>query len=173
MSRVPLTSFVIPVVAAVVVASLVHAAGQAHQNRIRPREALLLAGQEAAPQRAEPANQERPEQADEPGMRCPMMRGLRGVELHADTPAVLRARSRELDLEEEQVEKLKEIEETARQQAREALTPEQREKLEDDPEGPLSMMQLSRLRMRAMVREREPEGMCPMCLRMMREREEP
>lgn len=101
---------------------------------------------------------------------CPMMAGLKGVELHADSPALLTARADELNLTDEQARELRQIAERAREQAREVLNEEQREELAEAPEGPLSPMQIARMRIKARTGDQEQGQMCPMCLRMMRER---
>lgn len=99
-------------------------------------------------------------------MQCPMMAGLKGLDLFADSPEVLRSRAEGLGLSEKQVEQLEEIEESARLKAREVLTEEQQDQLKETPEGRLSMMELSR--MRAMKMKKDGDGMmCPMCMKMM------
>ena len=100
-----------------------------------------------------------------PAMQCPMMAGLHGLELYADGPAVLLARADELGLTALQKKQLEEIRESARKQAREVLTEEQRGRLKGEPEGPLSPMALSRARM-AKMKDKE-DMMCPMCMKMM------
>lgn len=101
-------------------------------------------------------------------MQCPMMAGLKGINLFADSPAVLLAKAEELKLTDEQLEGLEQIQMSARQQARELLTRRQQEHLKDGPEGPLSLMQLS---MQGMKGGNKSEQMCPMCMKMMRKGE--
>ncbi|QDT16586.1 hypothetical protein CA12_26920 [Alienimonas californiensis] len=103
-------------------------------------------------------------------MMCPMMAGLKGVELHADSPPLLLAQADELGLSEDQRNSLREIAEAARKQAREALTAEQREELGKMPEGPLSPMQIAKQRMRDGKETAEEKPMCPMCMKMMRKK---
>ena len=108
-------------------------------------------------------------------MQCPMMEGLKGVSLFADSPAVLAAQAKKLDLTEEQVQKLRQIEQSTREQARQILNEEQREQLADEPKDRLSMMELCMLRMKGMdmnKTEQQPGGMCPMCAKMMRQMRE-
>ena len=100
-------------------------------------------------------------------MMCPMMAGLKGVELYADSPALLKARAEELGLEQEQKERLEEIAESARQQARDVLNAKQRQQLQQAPEGPLSMMQVAKMRAEA-AGENDSKEMCPMCMQMMK-----
>lgn len=105
-----------------------------------------------------------------PMMMCPMMARLKGVELYADGPALLMARADELDLNEDQARKLRQIVEQGREEARKILTDEQRKQLAEAPEGPLSPMQIARMRMRDQKGDQERGQMCPMCMQMMRER---
>lgn len=101
-----------------------------------------------------------------PTMQCPMMAGLKGFDLFADSPEVLRSRAEALRLSGEQIEQLKEIEESARLKAREVLTREQRGQWTKAPEGRVSIMELSQ--MRAIKMQKNGDGtMCPMCMRMM------
>lgn len=123
-------------------------------------------GQEAERERAgKAASQERP-----PMMQCPMMAGLKDIEMFADSPALLLARAEELNLSDAQRLELEQIEQAARQEAREVFNARQQEKLKDAPDERLPVMELSRMRMKDMKGEGKMEGMCPMCMRMMRER---
>lgn len=128
--------------------------------------AVLRSGAGAqAPQEAQP-EREKPHAK----MQCPMMSGLKGIDLFVDSPAVLQAEAKDLKLTEQQLERLKEIEQSARRQARQLLTEEQRKQLLDRPEGPLSLMELSMSRMKE--KRHMPDGeksgqMCPMCMKMM------
>ena len=103
-------------------------------------------------------------------MMCPMMAGLKGVNLYADSPELVLARDTDLELTEQQRTELEKILETARNKAREALTAQQREQLEQAPEGPLSMMQLAKLLKKNDSSEGESRQMCPMCMKMMQEK---
>ena len=103
-------------------------------------------------------------------MQCPMMAGLEGIDLFADSPAVLQAQKDDLKLTEQPIEQLQQIEQTARRQARELLTEQQQEKLQNSPKAPLSMMELCMMRMPKTGKQ--PEQMCPMCMRMMRMRDQ-
>lgn len=100
-------------------------------------------------------------------MECPMMAGLKGIDLFADSPAVLQADAKNLKLTEQQLEQLSEIEQSARQRARELLTDEQRQQLEESPDAPLSLMELGMRRMKHM-QDGDKGQMCPMCMKMMR-----
>ena len=104
-------------------------------------------------------------------MMCPMMGAMKGISLHADSPALLLGRQDALKLSDEQVKKLKEIAESARRDARQVLTEDQREQLAEAPKGPLSMMEVCQLRMQEMKgKDQESGAMCPMCMKMMKER---
>lgn len=106
-----------------------------------------------------------------PMMQCPMMAGMSGIKMSADSPMLLLSQAEELGLSEEQQKKLDEIANAARQQARKLLTPEQQEKLKGFPEGSLTMMDLCKMRMKKMMAEKKQDGMmCPMCMKMMREK---
>lgn len=106
-------------------------------------------------------------QPDETMMQCPMMAGLKGIDLFGDSPVVLKAKAKDLKLTEQQLDRLKEIEQSARQQARELLTDEQRQQLEPSPDRPLSLMELSMSRMKHMQDGGKPSQMCPMCMKKM------
>lgn len=125
--------------------------------------------QDEESRRDRPERTERPQQSGD-RMMCPMMAGLRGVELHADSPALLAARADELNLTDEQKQQLRDIAKRAREQAREVLDAEQKQQLAEAPEGPLSPMQIARMRMKSGTGDQEKGQMCPMCMRMMRER---
>ena len=101
----------------------------------------------AQAQNADQVEAEQGEPKAKMDMMCPMMAGLKGVELYPDSPALLKARAEELGLEQEQKRRLEEIAESARQQARDVLNAEQRQQLQQAPEGPLSMMQVAKMRM--------------------------
>ena len=97
-------------------------------------------------------------------MNCPMMAGLKGINLFADSPTFLLAQAKDLKLSEQQVEQLEQIQQTARRQARELLTDQQREQLPATAK-PLSMMEICMTRMPKTGQP--PEQMCPMCMKMM------
>ena len=105
-------------------------------------------------------------------MMCPMMSSLKGVELYADSPVLLAAQAEELGLNEEQKKQLEEIAKSAREQARKIMTPEQRKTLEELPEGPLSMMQIAKMRMKGKKGGGDEKMMCPMCMKMMKKMQE-
>jgi hypothetical protein len=101
---------------------------------------------------------------DQPSMmQCPMMAGMRGIQMYSDGPVMLLARAKELGHE---------IEKSARAKARSLLTDEQRGQLKDLPQKRLSMMELSRLQMKKMMATKQADGMCPMCMKMMQQTEE-
>ncbi|MBW3600418.1 MAG: hypothetical protein KY475_24535 [Planctomycetes bacterium] len=79
------------------------------------------------------------------------------------------ARDKDLELTEQQRTQLEKILETARNKTREMLTDQQREQLEQAPEGPLSMMQIAMLLKKDQANEEESGPMCPMCMKMMKE----
>lgn len=118
-------------------------------------------------QRQDRGQQERPQAEGQ--MQCPMMAGLKGVELFADSPAVLLAQAKELKLTEQQVQQLERLEESTRTQVRKLLTEEQRQQLEDAPKDRLSMMELCMHRMQNMPSGQDGQAgpMCPMCKQMM------
>lgn len=114
---------------------------------------------------------DQPDANRESKMQCPMMTGLKDIQLFADGPAVLLSKAGELNLSEDQKQRLQEIQESARDQAREVLNGQQREKLQNVPEERLSLMQISMRHMKERMQDQQQEGrMCPMCMRMMRER---
>lgn len=117
--------------------------------------------------------------ADEPAekaktpdmMQCPMMACMKGMEMYADSPAVLLSQAEELELSDEQKEQLEEIEQSARQQARAVLTAEQQEQVSESPKGLLSMKDLCMMRMKNMTgRGGQKHMMCPMCMKMMKKK---
>ncbi|MAX40123.1 hypothetical protein [Gimesia sp.] len=118
-----------------------------------------------------------PQQADDAAgkskpkmeMSCPMMMGLKGVALYADSPTLLMARAEELELNEAQKKQLEEIARSARKQAREILTAEQRDALKKLPEGRMSMMQIAKMQMKERKSGEDSRMMCPMCRKMMQE----
>jgi hypothetical protein len=126
---------------------------------------------------AQAQDKEKPAQkADEsakPKMQsqCPMMASMKGMKTFADSPAVLLSQAEELGLSEGQKKRLQEIQEQARQDARDVLTIKQQETLKESPKGPLSMMDLGMMRMKKMMRQKEQKGMmCPMCMKMMQKK---
>lgn len=96
-------------------------------------------------------------------------RGVVAGEEHADSPELVLARDKDLELTEQQRTQLEKILETARNKTREMLTDQQREQLEQAPEGPLSMMQIAMLLKKDQANEEESGPMCPMCMKMMKE----
>lgn len=106
----------------------------------------------------------------EPVMRCPMMAGVDHLRLHADSPAVLLARAKELGLTDKQVERLKKVQESARERARAVLTDKQLAGMKGDPSGPLSVPELSRMQ-GSKAKDGGGKGMmCPMCMKMMQKK---
>lgn len=103
-------------------------------------------------------------------MQCPIMDALKSLQLPADAPPVLLAQEESLQLTAEQKQRLQEIAETARRNAREVLNEEQREQLEKAPSGPLSPMQLAhtlKKGQRGQAGGEQGKPMCPMCKKMM------
>lgn len=100
-------------------------------------------------------------------MKCPMMAGMKGVDLYADSPEVLLARAEHLELSKKQKARLEKIATAARRRARRVLTEEQRKEIKNAPHGPLSMMEITKLRMKDKGHEKEKGHMCPMCMKMM------
>ena len=68
-----------------------------------------------------PASQNAEEGQREQMMQCPMMQAMQSLKLPADAPSVLLAQEERLELSEQQKQRLRQIAETARQQARETL----------------------------------------------------
>ena len=99
---------------------------------------------------------------------CPMMTGLTGIKLTADSPPLLMARADELNLTEQQKQQLKRIAEEAQSKATKVLTSEQRSILGDSPDKPMSMMEIAMMRSQKMHGETSGE-MCPMCKKNMDE----
>ena len=118
-------------------------------------------------QRQDRGQRERPQA--EVQMQCPMIAGLKGVELFADSPPVLLAQAEKLELTDDQVQQLERIEESTRQQVRRLLSEEQRQQLQEAPKDRLSMMELCMLRMQDMPAAQDGQAgpMCPMCKQMM------
>ena len=100
-------------------------------------------------------------------MKCPMMAGLAGLSMAADSPVALLARVGELGLDIKQKRQLEEIEASARQQARKILTDEQWEQVKQAPEGSLSITELARMGLKG----KNTDGFCPMCMKMMQAKE--
>ena len=99
---------------------------------------------------------------------CPMMTGLKGIKLTADSPPLLMARADELKLTEQQKRELKSIAEEAQRKATQVLTSEQKSSLGDAPHKPMSMMEIAMMRSSNMHDEKSGE-MCPMCKKKMDE----
>ena len=101
-------------------------------------------------------------------MSCPMKAGLEGIKLHADAPPLLMARVEELNLTESQQTQLAAIGMEAREKAQRILTNQQREQIGDSTE-PMSMMEVAMMRVKKMD-EDSSKKMCPMCMKMMKEK---
>ncbi|EMI17595.1 secreted protein [Rhodopirellula maiorica SM1] len=99
---------------------------------------------------------------------CPMMTGLKGIKLTADSPPLLMARADELKLTEQQKRELKSIAEEAQRKATKVLTSDQQSRLGDAPHKPMSMMEIAMMRSSNMDDEKSGE-MCPMCKKKMDE----
>lgn len=102
-------------------------------------------------------------------MECPMMTGLEGIKLTTDSPPLLMARADELQLTDEQKQKLKAIAQQAQRQAAEVLTPEQRSMLGESDGKAMSMMEIAMMRSQKM-HEGGSDMMCPMCKKKMKEK---
>lgn len=100
-------------------------------------------------------------------MKCPMMAGLGGLSMAADSPVALLARVGELGLDIKQQRQLEEIEASARQQARKILTDKQWEQVKQAPQGRLSIAELARMGLKG----KNTDGCCPMCMAMMQAKE--
>lgn len=98
--------------------------------------------------------------------KCPMMDGLKGIKLVAESPPLLIARAEELKLTEEQKRKLASIAEEAQRNAAAVLTEKQREILGDSAGKSMSMMEIAMMRAEK-SRSDSSEGMCPMCQQKM------
>lgn len=99
-------------------------------------------------------------------MECPMMTGLKGIKLTADSPPLLMARAEELKLTDEQQQKLKAIAQEAQRQATEVLTADQRSMIGESSGKPMSMMEIAMMRSKKMD-DGESGKMCPMCKQKM------
>lgn len=99
-------------------------------------------------------------------MECPMMTGLKGIKLTADSPPLLMARAEELKLTDEQQQKLKAIAQEAQRQATEVLTADQRSMIGKSSGKAMSMMEIAMMRSKKMD-EGESDMMCPMCKQKM------
>lgn len=134
-------------------------------------QAALRAQEEKNKERGQAAAAKQDQKDAKMGMMCPMMHAMKGIRLHADSPALLLGRQDALKLSDQQVEKLKDIAESTRRDARQVLTEDQRQELAEAPQGPLSMMDVCQLRMQEMKgKDQESGAMCPMCMKMMKER---
>lgn len=100
-------------------------------------------------------------------MKCPMMTALKGLEFHADNPALLVSSAGQMKLTDGQLSRLQKLIEDSRAAAREVLTDDQRQQLDEAPEGPMSIMQLSMHRMKHHQTDGTDGQMCPMCREMM------
>ena len=114
---------------------------------------------------------EKPPKSDEtakPMMQCPMMAGMQGLKMYADSPAVLLWEADDLKLTDKQKKRLRKIADSARQKALKLMTPEQQAKLKKLPNEPMSIMDLSMARMKDKMDHNMPHAMmCPMCMQMM------
>lgn len=128
--------------------------------------ALIGVAWQATAQQPRGGKEAQPEQGQM--MQCPMMSAIKSLELQADSPAVLLAMADKLELTQEQKQRLKNLVADTRAQARKILTDNQQQQLAEAPEGSLSMMQLAMLVRDG--RKAEQGQMCPMCMKMMRER---
>lgn len=97
---------------------------------------------------------------------CPMMAGMKGLKLTADSPPLLLARAGELKLTDEQKQELKSIAEEAQRKATMVLTAEQQSMLGESPAKAMSMMEVAMMRSKDM-RGDKSDGMCPMCKKKM------
>lgn len=94
-----------------------------------------------------------------------------------DSPATIRGQAEALGLSEEQVKKLLDIENEARQKAKTVLTEEQIKKMGEIPDKPMAMMEMCQqmsakmmpMMQKMMGSQGGPMMMCPMCpmMRMM------
>ena len=107
--------------------------------------------------------------AEKPMMQCPMMQAMKSIDLHANSPDVLIARAEQLNLSQEQREKLRAISENARRQAQGVLNEGQLQQLEAGKSGPLTPMELVKLvtQEQRQATESGEKTMCPMCEKMM------
>ncbi|WP_345327537.1 hypothetical protein [Novipirellula rosea] len=105
-------------------------------------------------------------QNDKMSMECPMMTGLKGIKLTADSPPLLMARAEELELTDEQQQKLKAIAQEAQRQATEVLTADQRSMIGESSGKAMSMMEIAMMRSKKMDGG-ESDMMCPMCKQKM------
>ncbi len=99
---------------------------------------------------------------------CPMMAGMKGIKLTADSPPLLMARADELKLTDEQKQKLKSIAEEAQRKSTKVLTAQQQSMLGESPGKAMSMMEVAMMRSKGM-KDDKSDGMCPMCQKKMAE----
>ncbi|WP_430453368.1 hypothetical protein [Rhodopirellula europaea] len=97
---------------------------------------------------------------------CPMMAGLKGIKLTADSPPLLMARADELKLTEEQKQELKSIAEEAQRKAAKLLTADQKSMIDKSPDKAMSMMEIAMMRSKGMKGDKSGD-MCPMCMKKM------
>ena len=99
---------------------------------------------------------------------CPMMAGMKGIKLTADSPPLLMARADELQLTDVQKQELKSIAEEAQRKATKVLTKQQQSMLGESPGKVMSMMEVAMMRFKDMNDDKS-DGMCPMCKKKMDE----
>lgn len=99
---------------------------------------------------------------------CPMMAGMKGIKLTADSPPLLMARADELKLTDEQKQELKSIAEEAQRKSTKVLTAQQQSMLGESPGKAMSMMEVAMMRFKD-VNDDKSDGMCPMCKKKMDE----
>lgn len=149
---------------------------KAHQNRKRQFGAIAVAGVILAAvlavslqsltfaQESTQATNDRDKETQSKPM-CPMMAGLKGIKLTADSPPFLMAQAEELELTEQQKQELKRIAEEAQRKASNVLTAEQQSMLGESPDKAMSMMEVAMMRSKDMKDDKS--GMCPMCKKKM------
>jgi len=126
-----------------------------------------------AQQDAGPADEPEQQEKERPMMQCPMMQAMKSIELHATSPDVLASRAEQLELTEQQQERLREIAEEAQEKASDILSDTRRQQVEEGPSGRLTPMQLIKLQAKQGNGAAEKDGkapMCPMCMKMMQKR---
>ncbi|QEG41248.1 hypothetical protein [Roseimaritima ulvae] len=97
---------------------------------------------------------------------CPMMAGLKGIKLTADSPPLLMAQADELKLTEEQKQELKSIAEEAQRKAADVLTADQKSMIGKSPDRAMSMMEIAMMRSKGVKGDKSGD-MCPMCMKKM------
>ncbi|GEM_PF-3716019 len=122
----------------------------------------------ATGQDKQPTVSESAQTDSDPSMQCPMMMGLKGIQLAPDSPPLLLAEAQQWNLTAQQQQRLKQIANEARQKARQVLSEDQLEKLAGKPNQAMPLPQIAKQRMQDTKKaSQDSKPRCPMCQKMM------